>query len=146
MIKDLNKGISKIEYNLLNLPQQVDINSPLAEATNKYSYSAGGVKLRVRKTYNSGIGEAPIEASVMFPEGGGSKPASYSTVTSTTDYVGNKIFENNALDRILVDGGYIKGGVYYFYETNHLGSNRLTVSQAGAASGISPFLFERIRR
>ncbi|MFT4073872.1 MAG: hypothetical protein QM654_18355 [Dysgonamonadaceae bacterium] len=27
----------------------------------------------------------------------------------------NKVFENNALKRILVDGGYIEGGNYYFY-------------------------------
>jgi hypothetical protein len=47
MTKDLNKGITNISYNLLNLPQQIEINSSLAEATNKYSYSAGGEKLRV---------------------------------------------------------------------------------------------------
>jgi hypothetical protein len=29
-----NEGIGKIEYDLLNLPQQVDILSPLAEARN----------------------------------------------------------------------------------------------------------------
>jgi RHS repeat-associated protein len=135
MTKDLNKGITNISYNLLNLPQQIDINSPLAVATNKYSYSAGGVKLRVVKTYNSSIGEAPIEASVMLLDG----ESTASTVTQTTDYVGNKLFENNTLDRIQVDGGYIKGGVYYFYETDHLGSNRLTVSQTGTASDRSDY-------
>jgi RHS repeat-associated protein len=135
MTKDLNKGISNISYNLLNLPQQIDINSSLAVATNKYSYSAGGEKLRVQKTYNSSIGEAPIEASVMLLDG----ESTASTVTQTTDYVGNKIFENGTLERILVDGGYIKDGVYYFYETDHLGSNRLTVSQTGTASDRSDY-------
>jgi RHS repeat-associated protein len=62
-----------------------------------------------------------------------------STVTQTTDYVGNKLFENNVLDRIFVDGGYIKNDTYYFYETDHLGSNRLTVSQTGTASDRSDY-------
>jgi len=52
-------------------------------------------------------------------------------VTKTTDYVDGKIFENNVLDRIFVDGGYIKGGVYYFYETDHLGDNRTVINQSG---------------
>ena len=54
-------------------------------------------------------------------------------VTQTTDYVDDKLFENNVLDRIFVDGGYIKGGVYYFYETDHLGDNRVVVSLSGSS-------------
>jgi RHS repeat-associated protein len=52
-------------------------------------------------------------------------------VTKTTDYVDGKIFENNVLDRIFVDGGYIKSGIYYFYETDHLGDNRTVINQSG---------------
>ncbi|SBV91668.1 exported hypothetical protein [uncultured Dysgonomonas sp.] len=33
----------------------------------------------------------------------------------TTDYTGNKVYENNTLKRILIDGEYIKGMTYYFY-------------------------------
>jgi hypothetical protein len=48
-----------------------------------------------------------------------------------TDYVGNMIYENNALKRILVDGGYVEDGNYYFYETDHLGNNRVVMNDAG---------------
>ena len=118
-----NKGISNISYNLLNLPQQVDILSPLAEARNAYSYSADGVKLRVVKKYNSNFNTSPVIGSAVN--------TSKLNVTKTTDYVAGKIFENNVLDRIFVDGGYIKGGVYYFYETDHLGDNRTVINQSG---------------
>ncbi|MDR2086569.1 MAG: DUF6443 domain-containing protein, partial [Dysgonamonadaceae bacterium] len=37
MTQDLNKGISEIKYNRLNLPQRIDIKSPVAEARNEYT-------------------------------------------------------------------------------------------------------------
>ena len=52
-------------------------------------------------------------------------------MTKTTQYSGDMIFENNVLKRILVDGGYIEDGVYYFYVTGHLGNNYAVVSQNG---------------
>jgi RHS repeat-associated protein len=39
---------------------------------------------------------------------------------------------NNALKRILVDGGYIEGGNYYFYITDHLGNNRIVTDAAAS--------------
>jgi RHS repeat-associated protein len=123
MTKDLNKGISSIQYNLLNLPQQIDILSPLAEARNAYSYSADGEKLRVVKKYNSNFNTSPVIGSAVN--------TSKLNVAQTTDYVDGKIFENNVLDRIFVDGGYIKNGTYYFYETDHLGDNRTVINQSG---------------
>lgn len=42
MNKDLKKGISNIQYNALNLPKQIDIKSPVAEARNDYTYSVTG--------------------------------------------------------------------------------------------------------
>ncbi len=36
MTKDLNKGITEIKYNQLNLPSQMDIKSPVGEARNTY--------------------------------------------------------------------------------------------------------------
>ncbi|MFT4223401.1 RHS repeat-associated core domain-containing protein, partial [Dysgonomonas sp.] len=52
---------------------------------------------------------------------------------TTTDYVGNKVYENGTLKRVLVDGGYIENGVYYFYQTDHLGNNRVVANQGGTA-------------
>ena len=52
-------------------------------------------------------------------------------MTKTTDYVGNMIYENNTLKRILVNGGYIESGVYYFYLTDHQGNNRVVANASG---------------
>ncbi|MDR0824197.1 MAG: DUF4258 domain-containing protein [Prevotella sp.] len=53
------------------------------------------------------------------------------TMTKTTDYVGNIIYENNSLKRILVDGGYIENGIYYYYINDHLENNRAVVNSGG---------------
>ena len=87
MTKDLNKEISSIQYNLLNLPQQIDILSPVGKARNTYSYAADGTKLQVIKKYNSNFNTSPIIGSAVN--------TSALDVTKTTDYVGNKLFENN---------------------------------------------------
>jgi RHS repeat-associated protein len=47
------------------------------------------------------------------------------------EYAGNMIYEDNALKRILIDGGYIENGVYYYYVTDHQGNNRLVVNSGG---------------
>lgn len=108
MTKDLNKGISGISYNSLNLPIELYINTPSGNARNSYTYLSDGRKLRV--VHKSG--------------------ANFST-THTTDYVGNKIYENGSLKRILVDGGYIENGIYHFYFTDHLGNTRAVVNANG---------------
>ena len=41
------------------------------------------------------------------------------------------IYEGGVLKRILVDGGYIEGGAYYFYLTDHLGNNRVVANASG---------------
>ena len=44
--------------------------------------------------------------------------------TKTKDYVGNMIYENGALKRILVDCGYVENNKYHFFIQNHLSINR----------------------
>ena len=103
MVKDLNKGISRIEYNFLNLPRQISFsgaNNPV----NEYVYSAGGKKLSVIHR---------------------------SSTVKRTDYVGNMIYENGSLKRILIDGGYIENGIYHFYLQDHLGNNRVVAKSDG---------------
>ncbi len=102
LTQDLNKGIKSITYNLLNLPQTLSISNSLGSATNSYTYAADGRKLKAE------IG------------------------SKTTEYCGNVIYENGALKRILVDGGYIEGGAYYFYLTDHLGNNRVVANASGS--------------
>ncbi len=100
-MKYLNKGIKSITYNLLNLPQTLTISNPLGSATNSYTYATDGRKLKTM------IG------------------------SKTTDYCNNMIYENGILKRILVDGGYIEGGTYYFYLTDHLGNDRVVANASG---------------
>jgi RHS repeat-associated protein len=125
MTKDLNKGITEIQYNSLNLPKLMDIKSPVAEARNEYTYSAGGQKLKVVQKWNPDYSTTPVIGSAIN--------TGTLTMTKTTDYVGNKVYENGTLKRILVDGGYIESGTYYFYQTDHLGNNRVVANQGGTA-------------
>lgn len=120
MASDLNKGISSITYNSLNLPTKLTIDNiskgGKAKGTIEYMYSAAGVKLRTVHTDNAAIAKnAPILTAGVFAT---------TTDVKTTDYVGNKIYENGKLKQTLIDGGYIKDGKYYYYLTDHLGNNR----------------------
>lgn len=69
--------------------------------TNKYTYAADGSKLRVEQG------------------------------STVREYTGNKVYENGSLKRILLDGGYIEGGTYHFYLTDHLGNVRVVADQNG---------------
>jgi RHS repeat-associated protein len=124
MVKDLNKGISAIAYNSLNLPQMVDIKNMNAEGRNEYTYSASGQKLKAVQRWNPNYNTAPVIGSGIN--------VSSLTMSATTDYVGNIIYENNALKRILVDGGYYENGNYYFYINDHLGNNRVVANAAAS--------------
>jgi hypothetical protein len=48
-----------------------------------------------------------------------------------TDYVGNMIYEDGVLKRILTDNGYYENNNYYFYIKNHLGSNTVAADRYG---------------
>jgi len=124
MTKDLNKGISDIQYNSLNLPRLMDIKSPVAEARNEYTYSASGQKLKAVQKWNPNYSTAPVIGSAVN--------TSLLTQSKKTEYIGNMIYENDALKRILIDGGYIDGGVYYYYQTDHQGNNRVILNASGS--------------
>lgn len=122
---DTHKGISNIEYNFLNLPQAIEIANPHAKGRIKYLYSAVGKKLQVIHETDPVTQSTPVAAATDYITG--------NTGNKTTDYIGNMIYENGALKRILIDGGYydMEDGKYYFYVNDHLGNNRLVVDQDG---------------
>nr|WP_297164870.1 DUF6443 domain-containing protein [uncultured Dysgonomonas sp.] len=120
MIMDLNKGIQNIKYNILNLPQEVEIAHETAKARNYYTYTATGTKLKVVHQNDALQKGAPV--------GAGSQENQIQTI----DYVGNMIYEDGILDKILLDNGYYQDGNYYFYVRDHLGNNRLVTDAAAS--------------
>ena len=114
LTKDLNKKITQIKYNLLNLPSSITYqNGNMAS----YVYSAAGGKLSV--SYHTGTGN------------------------TSTQYCGNIIYDNNNLSQVLIDGGYITfSGTtpqYHYYLQDHLGNNRVVVKQDGTIEQVTHY-------
>ena len=104
LTKDLNKGISGITYNFLNLPNVVTFSDG---STITYTYGADGTKLRTVHKIGS--------------------------TTTTTDYCGNVIYENGVQKLLLTEEGYItlSDSKYHYYLKDHQGNNRVVISQSG---------------
>ncbi len=117
------KKISKIEYNLLNLPTKLNFADG---STISYSYDADGNKLRA--DYNLSLMNVINGTSSSAQAGNG--------VTTHRDYCGNFIYENGALKMLLFDGGYVtfnssNSPKYHFYLKDHLGNNRVVADANG---------------
>jgi len=122
MISDLNTGISTIQYNILNLPDQIQF---IQGHKNLYTYDASGKKLKaLTYSVNNKI-TVPIGTISTLPD------SSSDYTTLTTDYVGNMVYENDSLKEILLPDGYYQGGVYYYYLKDHLGNNRVVINSNG---------------
>lgn len=102
----------------------MDIKSPVGEARNTYTYTADGIKRKTLQQWNSNYSTTPVIGTGIN--------VSSLNLSKMTDYAGNIIYENGSLKRILIEGGYIEGGVYYFYLTDHLGNNRVVANSSGA--------------
>ena len=104
LTKDLNKGITGISYNCLNLPNAVTFSDG---STIAYTYGADGTKLRTVHKIGS--------------------------VTTTTDYCGNVIYENGVQKLLLTEEGYVtlSDSKYHYYLKDHQGNNRVVISQSG---------------
>jgi hypothetical protein len=127
---DSNSNIWGIRYNLLNLPDAMQFYQ--GHQTN-YTYSATGAKLKViDKTAPPGA-ELPVTSlnTVLTSP-------SVSMIT-TTDYVGNMIYENGTLKRILTPVGYWQAGTYYYFLKDHLGSNRVVMTGSGGIAETSSY-------
>jgi RHS repeat-associated protein len=59
--------------------------------------------------------------------------------SNRTDYVGYLAYENGTLKRVLVDGGYIENGIYYFYLQDHLGNNRVVANANGTVVQVNNY-------
>ncbi|MBO9596030.1 MAG: hypothetical protein J7599_24215 [Niabella sp.] len=105
LVKDGNKNISGISYNILNLPQQVDVTG---KGTISYQYDAAGNKLS--KTVNE--------------TGQGQK---------ITTYLGGMIFENDVLQHVSMEEGRFRpNGTAFtadYFLKDHLGNVRSMVNE-----------------
>ena len=104
LTKDLNKNIISIQYNMLNLPSIVSFSDG---STITYTYGADGTKLRtVHK-----IGSA----------------------TTTTDYLGNVVYENGVAKLLLTGYGYVSlnDKKYHYFLQDYQGNNRVVVDSSG---------------
>jgi RHS repeat-associated protein len=59
--------------------------------------------------------------------------------TKTVQYYGNKVYENNALKRILLPNGYIENGTYFFYAKDRLGNNVAVADATGAVQQVTHY-------
>ena len=139
MLTDSNKGITSIEYNVLDLPQCINVKpNVLGNSDNKvcYTYSADGTKLS--STYKNGDSQVlpyrPKPSSSIKTNG--MVTPMVRLLENNYYYCSNLVYNNDRLSTILFDGGYAsvdEGGgiVMHFYVKDHLGSNRLVVDGNG---------------
>ena len=104
LTKDLNKNITDIQYNFLNLPDIVTFSDG---STISYLYSADGVKLRTIHKIGS--------------------------TTTTTYYCNNVVYENGVQKLLLTEEGYLSlnDNKYHYYLKDHQGNNRVVINQNG---------------
>ena len=116
---------AEYSYNVLGMPKTVKV--PAVNGTITYNYSAAGEKLSVNYTWHNGRSLDPLENST-------STNYSNTNSTKTMEYVGNKVYENGVLRRILLPNGYILDNIYYFYLRDHLGNNAMVANANGATT------------
>ena len=104
LTKDLNRNISGIQYNFLNLPGKVTFGDG---STIEYVYAADGTKLRTKHVING--------------------------ATTTTDYCGNVVYENGVQKLLLTEEGYVTlaDKQYHYFLKDHQGNNRMVVNASG---------------
>ena len=112
LTKDLNRNISEIQYNFLNLPSKVVFGDG---STIEYVYAADGTKLRT--VHNIG------------------------GTTTTTDYCGNVVYENGTQKYLLTEEGYVtlSDKKYHYYLQDHQGNNRVVIASDGTVEEVNHY-------
>ncbi|WP_298731628.1 DUF6443 domain-containing protein [uncultured Chitinophaga sp.] len=109
---DLNKNISSITYNHLNLPELITISG---KGSIRYQYDAVGNKLKKTVTDNT-TGTSKV---------------------TTTDYMGSMVYRNNQLELIsheegrirpVFNNGQLQEYVYDYFLKDHLGNVRTVLT------------------
>ena len=137
MVRDLNKGISSISYDLNNQPCKIEYNDGRNAS---YVYDAEGNKLSV--SYNlTAMSSAQPQMPVMQSSNVAS--ANVSNGQKTIDYCGNIIYDGEET-MILNDVGYALYDkdntlTFHYYLKDHLGNNRVVVSEYGEIEQVNDY-------
>ena len=112
LTKDLNKKITEIQYNILNLPSHIRFADGSSIV---YEYAADGSKVRTTHTIND-------------------------NVTSTV-YCGNAVYENGSLKMLLNESGYysFQDNKFHFYIKDHQGNVRVVADETGKVDEVNDY-------
>ena len=112
LTKDLNKNITEIQYNILNLPSHIRF---AGGSSIVYEYAADGSKIRTTHTIND-------------------------NVTSTV-YCGNAVYENGSLTMLLNESGYysFQDNKFHFYIKDHQGNIRVVADETGKVDEVNDY-------
>lgn len=137
MVRDLNKGIISISYDLNNQPRKIEYSDGRNAS---YVYDAEGNKLSV--SYNlTAMSSAQPQMPVMQSSDVAS--ANVSNGQKTIDYCGNIIYDGDET-MILNDVGYAlynkdSNLSFHYYLKDHLGNNRVVVSEDGEIEQVNDY-------
>ena len=137
MVRDLNKCISSISYDLNNQPRKIEYSDGRNAS---YVYDAEGNKLSV--SYNlTAMSSAQPQMPVMQSSDVAS--ANVSNGQKTIDYCGNIIYDGDET-MILNDVGYALCDKdhtlsFHYYLKDHLGNNRVVVSEDGEIEQVNDY-------
>lgn len=137
LVRDLNKGVISISYDLNNQPRKIEYNDGRNVS---YLYDAEGSKLFV--SYNlTAMSSAQPQMPVMQSSNVAS--ANMSNGQKTIDYCGNIIYDGDET-MILKDVGYALCDKdhtlsFHCYLKDHLGNNRVVVSEDGKIEQVNDY-------
>ena len=137
LVRDLNKGISSISYDLNNQPRKIEYNDGRNVS---YLYDAEGSKLSV--SYNlTAMSSAQPQMPVMQSSNVAS--ANMSNGQKTIEYCGNIICDGDET-MILNNVGYAlynkdNNLSFYYYLKDHLGNNRVVVREYGEIEQVNDY-------
>ena len=154
MTKDLNRNITEIRYNLLNLPSMIAFGD---NTYIYYTYSATGEKLTTRYAVRflpmlaPGGGDpssTEAESSGGMGDdisGSGTRvlPSVNPSGDMTKNYCGNVVYDSGER-MLLTDEGYVTFAAdgtpqYHYYLKDHLGNVRVVMGQAGAVEQVNHY-------
>ena len=137
MVKDLNKGISSIQYDINNLPRTISYSDGRKAS---YVYGADGKKLSVSYNLTAMTSSQPQLAVMQSPN---AVSANATNGQKVINYCGNIIYDGDET-MILNDVGYAlydKNGnlSFHYYLKDHLGDNRVVMNENGTVEQVNDY-------